>query len=1149
MKRPRSPLSKFAFLCSVLMTAGLVQINSGVLADSGRPAGILSTASQTFDFGMGDCPLQSLDARGGFFFVGAVRAGCNMQDWSAVSKFSFDGTKHWTVNFGTQYSWLTNVEALSNGGVAVVGMTSGSVFGQSSPANWDAFIVVLDSAGQLIWASQFGDSGTNYLNDVEETEAGNLIAVGLSESAFVGAPNNGGQDGLLVSYSSSGVQQWIRQIGSTGSDQFSTLTQVDSTNYLVGGVAAGQLLGVSVVGTTDALVLPVTTDGTVGVPSMINVGSIDVSRAVAVTSSGVVVVAGTSSTSSNWPNSYLLQSHWTATIQNGVVATSVWESSTDTNVLNFSYIDRFAMDSDGRPVALGQRVGTSGTSDTIRGTMQIVSDSGTLSSPISLSSSLVSQGTNTSGRLLAAVKNPDGKLLLISTNGFSEVLSVPSAPTGLTAVPASRQVVLSWDSPTSGGGVPISDYRVKYRRVGDSIWTTFNDGVGVNRRAAVPLNPDYNYEFQVIAINGLGVGEATTTITSRPLAADSSWNFVYGSPGLFDYSVFLRSVPREDGSAYFLGQFSGDFEGFSAGSKYKPFVQYRNAAGQIQWTKEVLPEEQGCLVDYAIDQAFVDDLGNFYFSLHWCPDPNMTGSTFQSQRDLMSVTSAGELSVLDQTEINIDAEMSDPWIPSNYAYNYTWSSMQFTFKPVPGGGAEVLTLGKNCSTTCRTYGILRRFDSSFTQIWKTILPSEVLPQALSLAVVSDGSSWVVGKVPKPLPHMQDALALVHISANGTYLTTVKDYTFTCFSEISRVTVDSVWIWTCAKNVTTNPVPKALNAFNPVNGSWLGEIPGTRHPDSAGYCSPSECPIINGFPRFTTFSQDGEYAYQLCNSGCASDNQRDVFKVEGTGIDILFTKLMRSESGAGETVEDVFVKVGGEIVEVGSTVNGLSGQSILDRQITSVGSTRAFVRTVLVTRRTTASAPTLLVATPGNAQASIAFTAGSNGGAAISNYEYSTNNGTTWKAFSPADTTTPVVITMRSDAASAPVNGTTYAVKLRAVNSAGKGTASSAVSVTPRPTANAPTINAVTASSGRLTVTFTKPSSNGGATITNYEYSTNNGTTWKAFSPADTTTPLVITRRSDTTGSLVKGAIYKVRIRAINSKGRGTASASKTITAK
>jgi len=83
----------------------------------------------------------------------------------------------------------------------------------------------------------------------------------------------------------------------------------------------------------------------------------------------------------------------------------------------------------------------------------------------------------------------------------------------------------------------------------------------------------------------------------------------------------------------------------------------------------------------------------------------------------------------------------------------------------------------------------------------------------------------------------------------------------------------------------------------------------------------------------------------------------------------------------------------------------------------------------------------------NAEAPNAFTApASDGGATISNYEYSTNGGGTWKAFSSADATTPVVITICSDATAALVNGTTYAVKLRAVNSSSRGTASTAVTV-------------------------------------------------------------------------------------------------------
>ena len=196
--------------------------------------------------------------------------------------------------------------------------------------------------------------------------------------------------------------------------------------------------------------------------------------------------------------------------------------------------------------------------------------------------------------------------------------------------------------------------------------------------------------------------------------------------------------------------------------------------------------------------------------------------------------------------------------------------------------------------------------------------------------------------------------------------------------------------------------------------------------------------------------------------------------------------------------------------------------------------------------TVAGAPTITSVTGSDAQLTVAFTAPvSNGGAAITNYEYSTDNGSTWKEFSPATTSTPLVITVRSDTADALVNGTTYQVMVRAVNLAGSGAVSVAVSGTPFTAVtapSAPTITSVTGTNAQLTVAFTAPSSDGGAVITNYEYSTNNGNSWKAFSPATTSTPLVITERSGVNGALVNGRTYEVRVRAVNSAGRGVASA-------
>ena len=117
----------------------------------------------------------------------------------------------------------------------------------------------------------------------------------------------------------------------------------------------------------------------------------------------------------------------------------------------------------------------------------------------------------------------------------------------------------------------------------------------------------------------------------------------------------------------------------------------------------------------------------------------------------------------------------------------------------------------------------------------------------------------------------------------------------------------------------------------------------------------------------------------------------------------------------------------------------------------------------------ASAPTIDSITAGNGQLSVAFSApSSNGGAAVSNYEYSLNGGGSWTARSPANTASPLIITSLT-------NGTPYDVQIRAVNSAGGGTASSTVQGTPVAPA-VPTITLSKASLAAKTTTYGTPSS-------------------------------------------------------------------------
>jgi len=179
-----------------------------------------------------------------------------------------------------------------------------------------------------------------------------------------------------------------------------------------------------------------------------------------------------------------------------------------------------------------------------------------------------------------------------------------------------------------------------------------------------------------------------------------------------------------------------------------------------------------------------------------------------------------------------------------------------------------------------------------------------------------------------------------------------------------------------------------------------------------------------------------------------------------------------------------------------------------------------------------SAPTITSVTAGSALLTVTFTApASDGGSAVTSYQYSTDNGTTWTTRSgTATSTAPFDITGLT-------NGTAYTVKLRAVNAVGASTASAGVAGTPTAATapSAPTITAVASGAAQLTVTFTAPVSDGGAAISNYQYSTDNGTTWTTRSLASTASPLVIT-------GLTNGTAYTVKLRAVNSVGSGTASA-------
>ncbi|MEI6216222.1 MAG: fibronectin type III domain-containing protein, partial [Actinomycetes bacterium] len=194
------------------------------------------------------------------------------------------------------------------------------------------------------------------------------------------------------------------------------------------------------------------------------------------------------------------------------------------------------------------------------------------------------------------------------------------------------------------------------------------------------------------------------------------------------------------------------------------------------------------------------------------------------------------------------------------------------------------------------------------------------------------------------------------------------------------------------------------------------------------------------------------------------------------------------------------------------------------------------------------APTSIVITPGNAQLSVAFTAGANTGSAITTYQYSTNGGTNWLTRQTGTTGPPLVITtLSTDGITALTNGTSYNIRIRAFNTLA-GTATATTASTPFTNAGAPTGIVITAGNAQLSVAFVAPASNGGSAITTYKYSTDGGATWLTRQTGTTASPLVITKlSSDGVTALTNGTSYPVQIVAVNGAGNGTATASTSAT--
>jgi hypothetical protein len=204
-----------------------------------------------------------VDKRGNVYLVGSTLGPLPSTEHIGsgdvfVSKYDNVGTELWSREYGSIGGDAAIGTALDEAGnLYVVGATRGIWDGQVRIGGFlDAFLLVVDQAGQLLTTTQFGTAGSDMASGVAVDSQGNVYVTGRTDGAFRGQTNRGGFDAFAAKFDKDGEALWTVQFGSP-TDDFAFSVAVDNNgNVYVAGL--GHLTTVAATTPPDAWVVQFT---------------------------------------------------------------------------------------------------------------------------------------------------------------------------------------------------------------------------------------------------------------------------------------------------------------------------------------------------------------------------------------------------------------------------------------------------------------------------------------------------------------------------------------------------------------------------------------------------------------------------------------------------------------------------------------------------------------------------------------------------------------------------------------------------------------------------------------------------------------------------------------------------------------------------
>ncbi len=171
----------------------------------------------------------------------------------------------------------------------------------------DIFVCKLDENGNLIWAKSFGGINSEYVNDIEIDNAGNVHVTGYFDATVDFDPGAGtfnitpnAEDVFILKLDNNGVFVWARAVGGTNYDEGFSVETDNSGNVFVTGIFLGTadfnpgaaIFNLTSAGKADSFVLKLDINGNFAWARAFGATEEEQGRTIAIDALGDVVIAG-----------------------------------------------------------------------------------------------------------------------------------------------------------------------------------------------------------------------------------------------------------------------------------------------------------------------------------------------------------------------------------------------------------------------------------------------------------------------------------------------------------------------------------------------------------------------------------------------------------------------------------------------------------------------------------------------------------------------------------------------------------------------------------------------------------------------------------------------------------------------------------------